>query len=350
MVFELHRGTNISHWLSQSTRRGEERVAWFTQDDVRHIAGLGFDHIRLPFDEEQLWDEQGNLEPEALQLLESALDWCQEAGLRVVLDLHILRSHHFISREQPALFTDPEEAQRFAGLWRSLSQRLHERPTDQVAYELLNEAVAQDPAAWNRVAHTAYRALRELEPERTIVLGSNEWNSPHTYDQLEVPSGDPNLILTFHFYEPAPVTHYRAHWTPIGRYTGPVQYPGPPIPPEGLDQARAIFGELAETRGLSADQVERRFREATAPYTRASMEGSIAKPLAARAATGLPLYCGEFGCIELCPHEVRSAWYRDIVWVFKEHGIAWANWDYKGGFGIITPSGRDTGIAELLLS
>ena len=61
-VFVINRGTNISHWLSQSDRRGEARKAWFTEQDVAFIASLGFDHIRIPIDEEQMWDEQGNKE------------------------------------------------------------------------------------------------------------------------------------------------------------------------------------------------------------------------------------------------------------------------------------------------
>jgi len=38
MSLQLRRGTNISHWLSQSARRGQERRRFFTRDDVRRIA------------------------------------------------------------------------------------------------------------------------------------------------------------------------------------------------------------------------------------------------------------------------------------------------------------------------
>ena len=57
-TFRLKRGTNISHWLSQSTRRGKNRAAFFTEKDVTFIASHGFDHIRIPVDEEQLWTEK----------------------------------------------------------------------------------------------------------------------------------------------------------------------------------------------------------------------------------------------------------------------------------------------------
>jgi len=49
-AFAIRRGTNISHWLSQSGRRGQERARFFVEKDVELIASLGFDHIRLPID------------------------------------------------------------------------------------------------------------------------------------------------------------------------------------------------------------------------------------------------------------------------------------------------------------
>ena len=40
--FVAKRGVNISHWLSQSERRGDKRVAWFKREDVKFIAEAGF--------------------------------------------------------------------------------------------------------------------------------------------------------------------------------------------------------------------------------------------------------------------------------------------------------------------
>ncbi|MHC4184052.1 MAG: glycoside hydrolase family 5 protein, partial [Planctomycetota bacterium] len=68
-VFRIARGVNISHWLSQSRRRGQQRQSFFTEKDVKLIAKLGYDHIRLPVDEEQLWDKDANKEKEAFELL-----------------------------------------------------------------------------------------------------------------------------------------------------------------------------------------------------------------------------------------------------------------------------------------
>lgn len=335
MNFRIQRGTNISHWLSQSVRRGPERRAFFTESDVRRIAEWGFDHFRLPIDEEQMWDKAGRPDAEAFGLMDDALDWAGRAGLSVVVDLHILRSHYFGDKTTPALFTDPAEGRRFADLWRQLSVHLERRPADRVAFELMNEPVAPSPADWNRVAALAFEAIRRREPERTIVLGSNRWNSVDTFDALSVPD-DRHTILSFHYYEPMLVTHYRAPWwLDSALYDGPVQYPGAPIPAERL----AAIAEPARSKLAALN----------APHDRAVMAAAMAKPLGQARKTGLPLYCGEFGVFEKTPPAPRLAWYRDVISVFREYGIAWANWDYKGGFALVK-DGKSTGIAEAMLA
>jgi endoglucanase len=334
MAFAIHRGTNISHWLSQSKARGQERRAWFTRADVQRLAGLSLDHLRIPIDEEQMWTEKGQRENEAFDLLDAALDWCREADLRAVVDLHILRTHYFITETEPLLFTDPQEADRFAGLWQDLSAHLRRRANDRVAYELMNEPVATDPDDWNLVARTAYDAIRRLEPERTVVLGSNRWNSPSTFNDLDVPEGDRNLILTFHYYSPMLITHHRASWTPVGKYEGPIHYPGQPIAPHDWDRLSA------EMKQLLADQ--------NTFYNASVMDRDLAQPLAVQKRMHLALYCGEFGVIHLAPDPIRLAWYRDFRTVLAKHGIAWANWDYKGGFGLFD-KGKPTVVVEALL-
>jgi endoglucanase len=323
--FEIRRGTNISHWLSQSSRRGEERARFFTEKDVQYIASLGFDHIRLPVDEEQLWDEGGNKEAEAFALLHSAIDWAREKNLRVIVDLHILRSHHFNAAEKP-LWTDPKAQDKFIGLWRELSAELSKYPLSLVAYELMNEPVADDPEDWNKLVEKAVREIRRTEPHRKIVIGSNKWQSVGTFDQLRIPEGDRDIILSFHFYTPMLITHYRASWTSVGKYTGPVSYPGQLVDPgeiEGLDPEVAKI--VKSNNGV---------------YNRERLESSLEKPLALAKKLDLPLYCGEWGAISGAPQEARLRWYRDMRANLEKHGIAWATWDYKGGFGIIGRGGR----------
>ncbi len=324
-AFEIRWGTNISHWLSQSNRRGQARREWFTEKDVELIASLGFDHIRLPIDEEQMWDEAGGKESEAFELLHNAIGWAQKNELRVVVDLHILRSHHFNADEKP-LWTQREAQEKFFQLWRELSGELKKYPVSAVAYELMNEPVADDPEDWNRLVSRAVAVVRENERDRTIVIGSNRWQSTHTFDQLRIPEGDRNIILSFHFYTPMLITHYKASWTSVGRYKGPVTYPGQLVKPEDIE-------------GLSED-VARIVRSNNGVYDREKLESLLAKPLALAEKLDLPLYCGEWGALPTTDREARMQWYRDVRSNLEKHGIAWANWDYKGGFGILTRNGE----------
>lgn len=323
--FTLHRGTNISHWLSQSERRGEERRKFFTQDDVNYLKGLGFDHLRIPVDEEQLFDVDGNAEPEAFELLTHALDWCQQAGLRAIVDLHILRSHHFNEDEKP-LWTNPAEQEKFMDFWRILSDSLNHYPIGMLAYELMNEPVADNPDDWNQLVARATAVIREKEKDRFIVIGSNLWQNADTFDALSVPENDPNILLSFHFYHPFLLSHYQASWTDIANYEGPVHYPGELV-------TAAEFDSLPNTQKA---YVEERMQ----PYNRDSLENMMAKPIRVAKDLNLPLYCGEWGIITSAPSADRLRWYKDMVDIFEKNDIAYANWDYKSGsFGLVADDG-----------
>ena len=93
--FKIQRGTNVSHWLSQSEERGEARAMHIQEDDFARLDSLGFDFVRLPIDEVQFWDEQGNKLPEAWDLMINAINWAEKHHLRTIVDLHIIRSHYF---------------------------------------------------------------------------------------------------------------------------------------------------------------------------------------------------------------------------------------------------------------
>ena len=110
--FTVKRGTNLAHWLSQSKVRGKEREKFITVVDIQDIAQMGFDHVRLPIDEEQMWDENGNRHDDAFLLMTNCIDWCAENNLRVIVDLHILRSHYFNADVKP-LWTDKKEQEKF---------------------------------------------------------------------------------------------------------------------------------------------------------------------------------------------------------------------------------------------
>lgn len=328
MAFEIKKGTNISHWLSQSEDRGEVRRTRFREEDVQRIARWGLDHIRIPVDEVQMWTEEEKREEEAFELLGNALKWAADAGLKVIVDLHIIRSHYFNSAQEPPLFTEEKEQEKFGRLWADLADFLKDYPKDFLAYELLNEPVSRKPEGWNRVYPFAYKQIRSTEKDRTILLGSNFFNQWQTFPYLDIPQ-DPNIILTFHYYNPMFITHWKASWWRQGGfYEGPIQYPGCPVDPTDKKNH-----DLIMENGLAH---ENRYFDASVMRSDISIPYQVAKQ------HGLRLHCGEFGCRIQIPEEIQKGWYGDLMALFNEWDIAWSNWDYRGGFGLIDRDGNET--------
>ena len=344
--FRIKRGTNISHWLSQSEQRGEARRLHIQEDDFARLEELGFDFVRIPIDEVQFWDEQGNKLPEAWDLLNNALDWSKEHNLRAIVDLHIIRSHYFNAvnegdKAANTLFTSDEAQEGLINLWRQLSEFLKDRSCDWVAYEFMNEPVAEEHEQWNQLVAKVHKALRELEPQRTLVIGSNRWQGHETMKYLKVPEGDKNIILSFHYYNPMLLTHYGAWWSPLcAAYKGKVNYPGVLVSKEDYDAAPdAIKPELKQytEEVWNIDKIREQFKDA----------------IEAAKKYDLQLFCGEWGVYEPVDRELAYNWYRDMLTVFDEFNIAWTTWCYDADFGFWDQQRhtyKDRPLVELLMS
>lgn len=338
-VFEIKRGVNIAYFLSQNTHRGEKRARYFTADDIKRIKEYGFDHIRLPIDEEQMFKEDGSKDAQAFDLLKWTVDYSIKAGLKVVVDMHILRSHHFTSGSN-TLFTDVEKQEAFYEMWRQISGELHSFPNSMLAYELLNEPQARKKEDWNNLVRNCYEAIRELEPERVIVIGTNPSQSYTGAKYLEIPKNDRNIIISFHYYEPFLLTHYRARWTSQKDFDGPVHYPGVTISKEEFDNAdcdaaskNAVIGYVGQF------------------YDRAVFRKHVREVMDIASEYGLQVYCGEYGCLPSPPEKDRLQWHSDIETVFDQFGIARSIWCYKDskdGFGIIKDGIPDDAMLEAI--
>ena len=338
--FTIKRGTNLSHWLSQSRVRGEARRLHIQEDDFARLEQLGFDFVRIPIDEEQFWDEKGNKLPEAWELLTNGIDLALKHHLRVVVDLHIIRAHHFNSASNKLLFTSEEAQQGLINLWHQLSDVLKKYSNDYVAYEFMNEPVADDHEQWNVVVEKVHKALREVEPQRTLVIGSNRWQSYDTIEFLRVPEGDKNIILSFHYYNPMVLTHYGAPWASIGKYKGKINYPGIMVSQEDYDAApEEVKGELKQytTQVWNKDKIREDFKDAIASAKK----------------YGLQLFCGEWGVYEPVDRVLAYRWYKDMLEIFDEFDIAWTTWCYDGDFGFWdqrTEDYKDKPLVDLLMS
>ena len=319
--FVIKRGVNVSHWLSQTEIRGKERKRYVTEKDFIQIKDLGFDHVRLPIDEVQFWTEEGKQEKKAFRLLDKAIKWSIKHDLKVIVDLHVLRSHHFNVAESRTLWKEESAQKQFIGFWKDLSAKLNKYPNDMLAYEPMNEAVSDNPEDWNKLINWAIAEIRKLEPERTIIVGSNNWQQAWTFPDLKVPENDKNIILSFHIYTPMPLTHWKASWTNFNRYQGPVQYPGMIV------DTTDLAGNDQETIDAVSNYIK--------VYNKQVLEEEIMVAVRRAKELDLPLYCGEFGCFPTPPIEMQQAWYRDMIAVLNENDIAWSHWNWKNDFPVI---------------
>jgi len=337
--FDIKRGLNMSHWLSQSFMSPEARETYMTEADFERIASWGFDHIRLPIDETTMWDRDHNKIDVNWGHLKNALDWCMKYNLKCIVDLHVLRSHSFIvapGAKNP-LFDSPEAQEWLVEMWRQLSDYMVGYPTDKVAYEFMNEPVADNPQDWNDLIAKVHSALRAKEPQRFLVIGSNMQQSIYTFDDLKIPENDPYIILSFHYYHPMLLTHHKASWTEYRSFTGTCHYPGVMVTPEefaALDEAnQAVVGDFTKdwNRDMMADLIR--------PAVEKAHE------------LGLQSFCGEWGVINLAPREDAERWYADMISIFDEFEVAWTAWDMKAEFGFWNLDGTiDKDFLKILMS
>ncbi len=325
--FNINKGVNLSHWLSQ-VFGWSPKDKFIIEKDIDIIKNLGYDHVRLPIDEECIWDEKGKFINENIEFVHKCINWCINKKMPIVIDLHILRSHHFnaVNNEgKMTLWNDHEEQTKFFSLWVQLSSLFAHYPNEFLAYELMNEPVAPEHDDWNLLINHAITVIRTLEPERTIVMGSNMWQFPYTFPFLKVPEKDKNIILATHFYDPILVTHYKAYWMSIKNYSGKISYPGISISEEDRKKSSNLN-----------DKNEQDYIDLHNGYFDKNVLAEKLKPAIDKAKeTGLRLYCSEFGCLPNCGKEIQFRYYKDLINVFKENNISYCHWDYKGDFGIM---------------
>jgi endoglucanase len=317
----LKKGINLGDALD-APNEGEWGVV-LQASDFAAARSAGFDHVRLParFSGHAAPAPPFTIDESFLRRVDWAIDQALSQGLAVIVDLH----HYLELMHQP----EAEHA-RFVGLWRQIAERERQRPPS-VVFELCNEPNGELTAdQWNAILADALAVVRASNPTRAVVLEGLGWASARALrDTLKVPSGDPNLIGSFHMYQPMLFTHQGASWMPEEYDTQGVVFPGPPGKP--LEP-----GPGARRHGWAVEWIKR-YNEtpaATNPASPARVvdDLEVARSFAERA--GLPVYLGEFGVIEHADATSRAAWTRLVREEAERRGFGWAYWDDGGSFKI----------------
>lgn len=280
----FRRGVNVlgydPYWNDVSKRRFQ----WRHFDEIRKA---GFDFVRLNLQAFKHMDAQNRLDPAWLAKLDDVLRHAQASGLGVIVDEHdfdVCSNDLALCRVKLPAF------------WAQVAPRLAKAPRN-VAFELLNEPHAKlDAAAWNAFFPDLLALVRQTNPSRIVVVGPTSWNSLKELSTLKLPD-DPNLLVTFHYYEPFQFTHQGAGW--VG------------------DDIKKLHGI---TWGSDAD--------------RAALRSDFDQVAAWSAANHRPVLLGEFGAFDKSgtPMELRAAYTRGVRDEAARHGFGWAYWQFDGDF------------------
>lgn len=330
----FQKGVNLGGWISQFARYDHEHFKSFiTEKDIAYIASLGFDHVRVPVDYNVLEDEDGNVLESGFGYLESCFEWCRKYGLHMLIDLHECYGYSFDplkkDMDRRRFFYDEELQARFLRLWAEIARRFKDYP-ELVAFEPLNEVVLWEVAdAWNLLIRKYVQTVRAIAPDNWLVIGGVCYNNVLAVRLLEAPA-DERIAYNFHCYEPHIFTHQGAYW--MEQFPSDYRIPYPQSVEKYREETRRILHEDSGT--LFVDGVKEMGPDYFATIFQSALE--------AAEHFGVPLYCGEYGVIDLADNASKLNWLRDIHTAFARFGIGHALWNYKEkDFGLVDERFRE---------
>ncbi len=323
----FEKGMGIGGWLTNYKRFNvlpEERRlvltigdfehfdSYITEEDVRYIASLGMDHIRLGFDQIVVEEKPYVYREHIMDLIENFVNQCEKYNLNVVLNLHKAIGNYCDISEDVQLLDDEGLQKRFIALWVMIENRLKNHPG--VAFELLNEVRDVPPEKWNDLAARTIDELRKLNPDRKIIIGSTCWNSADHLKQLKV-YDDENVIYTFHMYAPHAFTHQQGVLMADQLFYNR-KMPYPCDIERYKDYEMVVNGN--ENAYAEYSKMDSRFLHDSLKSALEFMQNNPDKIL----------WCGEFGTIRHCNIKWRENWMRDVIAFLKENGIPYCVWNY----------------------
>jgi aryl-phospho-beta-D-glucosidase BglC (GH1 family) len=335
----LARGINMDHifdpyrdpkepWTADDQQR---TASLLREEEFALVSRLGFTHVRLNLGRAFLQASATpfELRPAGFALLDRALDLLAAHHLAVLVDMHQV--------PVPDLEHSAVEREGFKALWRAIAARTRGR-AQPIWFELLNEPRVEDPAVWRSVVLDLIAAIRAEDPGRGIVVGGGGWGGDEDLRKLGTIKL-PNIVYSFHTYDPFVFTHQGATWT--GATLKPLRGIRYPIQPAQMAEERAKAVAAGNDTwpfdswkdGGGAAEVEKRLQPI---FDWAKREG-------------VPLYCGEFGVHRpYAPPEDRARWIADLRTILERHQVLWSMWSFHSGFDLVREGQADPAIVKAL--
>ncbi len=174
------------------------------------IAKNGFKTVRIPinfgawanYKTPYKWENA-----EGLKIADNFVKWAADNNLNAIIDLHHVE---FDGKVEGAATTE-----RIVWLWKEIAARYKNTNAEKVFFELRNEPHDISAEDWRKQAEDIIKAIRPIVPNHTLIVGFHDWNSRAALLESK-PFNDPNIIYTFHYYDPFLFTHQGATWAGEG--------------------------------------------------------------------------------------------------------------------------------------
>lgn len=173
-----------------------------TEADIREIAQLGFNVIRVPFNYRLLQDPSTPYVYNAAgwQVLDNLIGWAGKYHVYVVLDMQDApggQTDSFTADATSAsLWSDPDDQAQMVALWRAIAQRYADNPAV-AGYDLLNEPWPPGNQPLIALYARTIAAIRQVDTVHMIFLEGGQGS--HDFSGFTRPL-DPNMVYTSHQY------------------------------------------------------------------------------------------------------------------------------------------------------
>lgn len=274
------------------------RGAFVREDDIRRIAGFGFNCIRVPFHFRVVESAPFRYPASGLKFLDKVVGWAKKHRIWAILDLHAApgsqnKDWHADSAGEALFWAKKSYWRRVFALWEFLADR-YKNEESIAGYDLLNESVLEDTGLLNTFYRTLIRRIRTIDRNHILFVEGNTWAT-----DIACLEGfdDDNYALSIHSYEPSAFTF---NLVPHRRY------------PSGSKNVACSKAALRRHLGQ---------------YARIGRERC------------LPVYVGEFGVNYRHGLFGEDRWVQDMLDVFREYGFHWTYWTYKAVKNSVLPDG-----------
>ena len=384
----LHRGVAVHEWLNWAPLAADgsyiwppyrsiaqwlavDRPAtdWAPGDQFARIRKLGFDFVRLSVDPGPLLASDGARRQQALDRLHDDVKMITAAGLKVVFNLQAVSQVAAYSMDVVNAGSSSPEIAHYQQMAADVARMLLTIGADKVAIEPFNEpsyypCTTNDHGDWQKVMAATVNAIRAVSHEMTIVAtGACGGDVIGLVDLDARTFDDPDILYSFHMYDPHKFTHQRLDDPKM--FGSGLPWPPSADTPEGVVDALKARMDLAgvdpaaQATNLEVVKplIDAYFND---NFDEAALDGEFTAAVDWAKANGIPsqrLFIGEFGVILMsddgrtgAADADRLRYLTDVRTEAEKHGIPWSIWEYSNPYGmtVIVPKGPADPDPELL--